>query len=199
MKNREKPNEIVVQGLKSRAPFWRRFSRTVFCLLVAFRLAFLVINMFGYSIFLSGVPQSIFLFFYDGLLLLCLIFSVRWKRKTSVICGIITAMFLLFLYGTNVFSYEKDKSYIEISSPAGTNTLIVEESAYLFSGRCRFYRKENAFLLRATGAEIRMDDGYQSFRENPRQLLWLDENTAEFTGYVEGQTPGKTRLLIRLK
>ena len=191
---------IVVEGkVKTPAPLWCRLCRTAVFFLLLFRVVLLIFNLLGYMVLFRTVGQSVIFFFYDAVLLILCIFSFHFRRKPGYWIACVLLLPILLLYGTNVFSYAGDTSYLSFLSPQGTNTLVVRETGSIFSGECRFYRKVNGGLVKDTGARIRIDDGYQSFRDNPRQIVWLDENTVRVSGHTEGQEPGGTQVLIQLK
>ena len=188
MRKKHQSMDAVISIPPERAPAWRIAARVAGGLLLLLRLGLTVASLCGFRLLVDGMAQGTLLFLLDALVLLCAVFSLRFRQKRWYLLPGIAAAILLLVYGANVASYSRDRSYSSYSSPQGTHTLVMEADASMFSGRVRFYRRSNSLFLKDTGTEIKLDDGFQAFfKEHPPRVEWPEENVAHVTGQIGGQ------------
>lgn len=148
-------------------------SRFILKIMLVVKFIFIIINFFGYSIYLFDIPQYKITYIYDLIILILGIASFSLVHKWKFIPISILAFLIAVAYGSSVITYNENTIYKEYVSP-DNKVLVTKSSGYLFSGKTYFYIK-NGFILKNTNVTIELDDGYQKLRNAETEIIWSDE------------------------
>lgn len=177
-------------------------------LLIALAIAFAIKESFNilnkhYNIYIisKNIRQdAIILLINIIMVLLILALILLYVHKSWIkILAIIIAVCAIVVFYSDIYGFgSEDPKYYYFNSPDGTNTLIVEEKAWLLGGWSNFYVKENSLFIRGINQGITTDDGYRPFSFDDYELSWIDNNTVKLS-YGYGERNIKKTEIIKLK
>lgn len=149
-------------------------SRLILKLMLIFKLLIVVLNIFGYSIYILDIPQYKITYIYDIIILILGVCSFSLVNKLKFIPITIVALILAVAYSSNVIAYNETTIYNEYTSPDNIK-VISKSSGYLFSGKTNYYIK-HGFILKNTNQIIELDEGYQQIRNAETEVHWNDDS-----------------------
>lgn len=150
--------------------------RGIFILLALLRIGLLITSLCGISLYFKAVSADILLFLLHLLIVLSALLSIHFKKQLFIkIISAAAAVVIAAIIATNTFSYIKDVSYREFTSPSGKATVVLRERGYLFSGETKFFLKCPPLFMQYTGESIAKDDGYQAIANAEITAKWQEE------------------------
>ncbi|WP_460294095.1 hypothetical protein [Clostridium tertium] len=153
---------------------------------LGFLILFVIINFIhkslGYKMLIYKIsPNFLNYILFLGLIICPMIFYNYKKDKGKwlkvVYNSIITIIILVSMFFYLMF-YSENKYFI-FKSPNKTNTLVVEEKAFLLSGHSNFYERKFGLFIKALNKGVSTDDGFRPFSNNQYKITWVDNNSVK--------------------
>lgn len=169
IKYREIPNKFCLS------------SRVALKILLIIKLAVIIFNLFGYSIYIFDVPQYLVTYIYDIILIILGVCSFSLVQKFKYVLLSILALFIVVIYGTNIKFYNETTVYNQYYSTIDDTKIVTKSNGYMFSGKTTFYIKKGIVLMN-TNISIQLDEGYQKIRNATIETIW-ESHSATFNYY----------------
>lgn len=169
IKYREIPNKFCLN------------SRVALKILLIIKLAVIIFNCMGYSIYIFNIPQYLVTYIYDIILVILGICSFSLVQKYKYVLLSLLGLFVVVIYGTNLKFYNETTVYNQYSSTIDNTKIVAKSNGYLFSGKTTFYI-QNGIILKNTKTTIQLDEGYQQIRNATIETIW-DSHSAVFNYY----------------
>lgn len=156
-------------------------SRFALKVMLIFKLAVIIFNLFGYSIYVFNIPQYLVTYVYDVILIILGVCSFSLVQKYKYVLLSILGLLIAIMYGTNVIFYNETTVYNEYTSSIDNTKIVTKSNGYLFSGKTKFYIQKG-IVLKNTKVNIELDEGYQQIRNAQIDIVWED-SLATFNYY----------------